>query len=90
MQSVPNPNQMRYVPHKVLKESALYLAVGDDSGIVLEIKTVVMKVNRVYSLDGKPASNPDGTPQYSWQTQIFLTALTKAEYDVRKKMDDFQ
>lgn len=85
-------NQMpksKYVPHKTLEESELFVSVGN-SPYILAIKTVVTKVCRIEGPDGKPGLDQNGQPMYFYQTQCTTAILTAEEYNVRKKMEDLR
>jgi hypothetical protein len=81
------PIKKKYVPHKVLREGAIYFSVAD-SQYVLALRPVIAKVSRVLDDNGNPATAPDGTPQYWVEWNQVITTLTKEEWNVHKQMED--
>jgi len=86
--SAPSPKK-KYVPHKVLREGSVFMSVAD-SDYVIVLRPVITKVSRVYDDQGRPANNPDGSPQYWVEWNNPVTTLSKEEWKVHKETEDFQ
>jgi hypothetical protein len=72
----------KLVGFKPLQERFAYYSLDD--GTVLGVKPVMVKVFRVIGPDGKPATAPDGSPAYFYQTQNVTQILTPDEYKTMK------
>ena len=68
----------KIVGFKPLSEEFSYYSLDD--GTIIGVKPVVVKIFRLKNPDGSPASGPDGTPVYNYQTQNVTQVLTPAEY----------
>jgi len=84
-QQLPN---MKYVPHKKLEEKNSYLSIPDDD-VIIAIRLEANKISKVIDKDGKPIIDPvTKLPQYFLQHTPVITVLSKAEYLVKKQMEE--
>jgi hypothetical protein len=87
MMGTPPGTKTKYVPHKVIRDGAVYLGLaGSDN--VLMIRTVVNKVSALVDSAGQELKGPDGMPLYLIQSQPVITTLTKDEWNRKKEMVD--
>jgi len=80
----PKTLALRYIPHRVLHDGAIYLAL-DGVTDVLKISVIPTKVS-VRMKDGKPFILKNGEPAYSLQNTLNVVRLTKEEWVVEKRV----
>lgn len=77
----------KYVPHKVLRDGAVYLGLAGSENVLM-VRVAVNKVNLLLDEKGQEVKGPDGMPMFMIQTSPVVTVLTKDEWNTRKGMTD--
>ena len=80
------PNK-RFTPHKTLTDNWFYISLPTED-LVLGIKVVVSKVMKLLDASGQPIRDPSGNPLFEFASVNVARVLSKAEWDVTRKMDE--
>ncbi len=83
MEALPKDVLKKYIPHRILHQGSLYLAL-DGVDDVLKINVTVTKVNKLIK-DDQPFILPTGSRGYEITHKANITTLTKEEWIVEKQ-----
>jgi hypothetical protein len=80
----PTKIKQKYTPHNTLEEGWTYISIPEDD-IIIGVRVAVTKVMKAFNPDGSPATDPTGSPIFSFQSTNIVRTLTRGEYEVEKK-----
>ena len=77
--------KLRYTPSKTLQDNWSYISIPEFDCII-GVKQTVQKVSLMLDKDNKPIIGHDGLPAFSVQSVTVVTAMSKTDWLVEKKM----